>query len=162
MRNLKKLVVILFSFFAGNAFLSAQSADVITEILNSDSASLGQLCYLSAVQQNLVDESADYDAAIKALYDNNQISEIDSADRPVNYSEISYVFSKIWNINGSLMFRIFKTSERYAFKQFKNDDVFASSIDPQKKASGSDLLNVLSNCISIYGDFDISAVDMDN
>lgn len=162
MKNIKKLAFLVFSVLFYSVILSAQSADVITSILDSSSATLGQTCYLSAVQQNLISDDASFDEAIQVLYDNNQLKEKDSSERPVTYSEISSIFSYAWDINGGLMFRIFKNSPRYTFKQFQSDGIFSSSADPSMTVSGSDLLNILSACISKYGDFDISSVDMES
>ena len=161
MNNIKKIAFLIFSILFGNAIMSAQSADVITSILESSSATFGQVCYLSAVQQNLISEDASFDEAIQVLYNNNQLIEKEASESPATYSDISFIFSHAWKINGGLMFRLFKNSQRYAFKQFRSDGIISSSSDPGKIASGTDLLNILLACISKYGDFDINSVDME-
>lgn len=160
---MKKIFIILSVFLAGS-FFYAQSADVITDILQSNFASIGQVCYLSAVQQELISEESSYEDAVKVLYDAgqiNKIEDIDYAGRFVTYKDVSYIFSKIWDVKGGLMFRLFADSPRYAFKQFQKDGIFASSADPSAAVSGNDVLTILTKCISQYGDFDLSSVDMD-
>ena len=54
----KVLSILIILFIGGFAF--AQSAEVVTDILNSDEVTYGQVCYLSAVHQGLISDDADY------------------------------------------------------------------------------------------------------
>ena len=47
--------------------LYAQSADVITDLLEADKATFGQVCYLAGVQQNLIDDSSSYENAVSVM-----------------------------------------------------------------------------------------------
>ena len=68
MITMKKIVSLLFALFL---VLSAyaQSADVITDILETEEITFGQVCYLTAVQMNIVEDSASYEDAVTALYE---------------------------------------------------------------------------------------------
>ena len=59
MEIMKKIITILSILFIGAAAYS-QSAKVVTEIIDAPKVTYGQICYLSAVSQNLLSESASY------------------------------------------------------------------------------------------------------
>lgn len=158
---MKRLNLLLFLILI--AFpLSAQSADKITEILESNqSATFGQVCYLSAVQQGLIDEQAEYEDAIQVLFNAQQISELKAPEETINYQQAVHIFSKLWDIKGGLMYKITKGSPRYAFKQFQTDGVISKTADPSSKITGPAVLTMYTKCIKKYGNFDISSVSME-
>ena len=89
MNFMKKKLSVLFCLFIGLS-LYAQSADVITEMLESKEATFGQVSYLAAVQKNFVDENASYDAAVQALYDNGVIPNLEDPSAPIPLVDIAY------------------------------------------------------------------------
>ena len=148
MRKVLSLLIILL--VGGFAF--AQSADVVTDILNTDEVTYGQVCYLSAVHQGLISDDADYSEAIDVLYAEGQIPEDVSAYDEVYMANLAYIYAQIWpDIKGGLMFRLTKGSPRYAFKQFKSDGVISDKADPKSFVSGSEALNILTACMMQYG-----------
>jgi len=142
------LIMIVTFFFSLSVY--AQSADFVTEILNTKAANYGQVCYLSAVYQGLVDEKATYPEAVKALYDNNQLPYVVDPVIPVNLGNLSFILSKLWPIKGGLMFRITRGSPRYAFRQLKADRLIDADADPAKKVSGIEVLNLYTECQRKY------------
>lgn len=148
---MRKILSILFVLFIGGAAF-AQSADVVTEILNTDEVTYGQVCYLSAIRQGLITESDSYDTAVEALYSQGQIPELVDSAGPIYMANLAFIYAQIWpDMKGGLMFRLTKGSPRYAFKQFKTDGVIDDDIDPNSFISGSDALNILSSCMVTYG-----------
>lgn len=139
---------------------NAQSADVITEILESDEVTFGQVCYLSAVQQNLMNEDSTFSDAVQVLYENGQIPELYSESLSVPVIDVAYIFSYMWNIKGSLMLKLTKGSPRYVFKQLQSDGIIASSVQPKSYISGAQTLSLYTACLRKYGDFDITKVTM--
>ena len=134
------------------SFAFAQSAEVVTDILESDEVTYGQVCYLSAVHQGLISDDADYSEAIDVLYDKGQIPEDVSEYDSVFMANLAYIYAQIWpNMKGGLMFRLTKGSPRYAFKQFKSDGVISDKADPKSIVSGSEALNILTACMMEYG-----------
>lgn len=154
----KYLSILLFLFLGIGAY--AQSANVITEILNSPAATFGQVCYLSAVHQNLIDEGASYEDAVSALYQNNQISQIIDVEKNISIIDAAHIYSFMWNVNGGLMYRLTKGSPRYVFRQFQADGIIPSDVEPASLLSGSGALSLYTSCLRRYGDFDVAAVDM--
>ena len=157
---MKKIVSILFAFLIFFS-VNAQSADVITEILESEEATFGQICYLSAVQMGLVEEDASYDEAIQVLYDNKYIPEIADADSVIPAVNLAFIYSQLWPIKGGLMFRLTKRSPRYAFKQLQYDGIIDSETDPSAHVTGAKALSLYTSCNKKYGQFDMSKVSME-
>jgi len=152
---MKKIIIcILVTLISFKAF--SQSAEVITDILNSKQVTMGQVCYLSAVEQGLINENESYGAAVKALYKNGQIPvEIyDAALVPL--VNITYIYSQIWNIKGGIFYRIFHGAPRYAYKQMKADGVLPEGSDPSQILSGQEALSLYTSCSIKYGKMQLS------
>ena len=149
-------LALLFSSFA-----FAQSADVITEILDSKEGTFGQVCYISAVQQGFIKDSASYDEAIASLQKKGQLPDSVVSTDSIPAVDAVYIFTKIWDIKGGLMYRITKGSPRYAFRQFQSDGIIDSTLEPNNLISGEKLLQIYTSCSSKYGSYDLSKVSME-
>ena len=160
MITMKKIVSLLFALFL---VLSAyaQSADVITDILETEEVTFGQVCYLTAVQMNIIDDSVSYEGAVTALYEHGYIPEVEDFDAPVPAVDLAYLYSNLWNIKGGLMYRLTKGSPRYAFRQFQADGIIGADVDPANYVSGEKALSIYTSCISKYSDFDMKNVSME-
>lgn len=151
---MKKLVVLFISLFVtGSVF--AQSADVITEILNSKEMTYGQACYLCATYQKLIPDEGSYDDAIEALVNINQLPSVVDASEPIPLGNLAFLFAKIWNVKGGIFYRITKGSPRYAYKQLKADGIIDENKDPSSKISGIDALNIYTSCSFEYGKIEL-------
>lgn len=138
---MKKILIALSALiFATVAY--AQSAEEITKIINSEGVTYGQVCYLTAVHNGLVNDDASETDAMNAWFEENQLTNNGSVDAPINYQDTCFYFAKMWKINGNLFFRLTKGNPRYAYKQLKKDGVLPSSADPSRKLSGIELLNI--------------------
>ncbi len=144
-----------------SAAIFAQSADVITEILNSEQATIGQAAYICAVEKNLVKDSSTYDDATAALISAGFLNEDASSTDLLTYGKTAYLFAKEWSVKGGVMYSLTNGSQRYAFKQLVADGVFSTESDPATVLSGSDFLSLYSVCLERYGDFDIKSVSME-
>lgn len=152
MKRIFALLIITFISFE----VFAQSSSVITDILETDQVTLGQVCYLSAVQQGLIDENAGYTEAIDALYKLGQIPVASYDSTLVPLVNISYIFAQMWNIKGGLFYRIFHGAPRYAYKQMKSDGILPENSDPGLIVSGQELLNIYTACSVKYGNMSIN------
>jgi hypothetical protein len=147
---MKKLVIIAVAFLLSLSAY-AQTADFVTEMLDTKTAAYGQVCYLSAVYQGFVDDAASYDDAVRALYINGQIPAIEDKTKAVDYEELARLMVRMWPVKGGLMFRLTKGSARYAFRQLKVDGIIPQDADPSKKVSGTEVLNMYTGCQKKYG-----------
>lgn len=127
-------------FLCGLAY--TQSADFVTELLQTEKATFGQICYFTVVHRGLVDETASIEEALIALKNREEVSANTAADAAANYEDAAYLFSKIWNVKGHLLFTLTKGSRRYAFKKFQKDRIVPLHADPQESLSGVDILNI--------------------
>ena len=156
---MKKMMVILFALFLSFSAY-AQSADVITDILETEKVTFGQASYITAVQLNLVGEKASFEESVNALYEKGFIQKRVESDSPISALELAFFYSKLWNIKGGLMFRLTKGSPRYVYKQFQADGVISLDLDPSSNISGAKALSIYTACVNKYSDFDISSVSM--
>lgn len=139
---MKKLFIAVISFLITAAIYS-QSADSITKLIDTEEVTYGQVCYLTAVHNGLIDEKASETDAMNAWFENNQISNTNAeTDTKIKYNDACFYLAKIWKIDGSLLFKLSKGSPRYAYKQFKKDGILPASSDPNHTLSGVDLLNI--------------------
>ena len=158
---MKKILVAVFCLFI-TCSVFAQSADVISEILETEKATFGQVSYLAAVQQNLIDENASFDDAVKVLYENSLIPDNEDPQSPIPLVDIAYIYSRLWPVNGGLMYRLTKGSPRYAFKQFQADGIFTKEQEPGDFVSGAKALSIYTACVKKYSDFNIKTVSMES
>ena len=157
---MKKFVTLLLTLFIATC-VYAQSAEVITSILESEEVTYGQICYLSAVRQGLVAEDSSYDDAFGTLVQRGDVSADVSCSDVINLQNLSRIYTKIWDAcDGGLMYRITKGSARYSFKLLKADGILTDKADPMDKVSGFEALNILSSCMMEYGS-DEECMDMD-
>jgi hypothetical protein len=149
---MKKIVSILICLFIASC-IYAQSADVITKILESDEVCYGEICYLSAIRQNLIPDDASYGEAVSALYDEGQIPMHMEVNEPVCLINLAYIYSRLWPDlqGGSLMYKLTRGSPRYTFKLFKADGVLPHNADPYDTVNGFEALNILTLCMLEYG-----------
>lgn len=158
---MKKILVAVFCLFI-TCSVFAQSADIISEILETEKATFGQVCYLAAVQQNLVDENASYEDAVKVLYENSLIPNNEDPQASIPLVDIAYIYSRLWPVNGGLMYRLTKGSPRYAFKQFQSDGILSKDQDPGDFVSGAKALSIYTSCVNKYSGFNIKTVSMES
>ena len=148
---MKRIFTILLVLFVGGVVF-AQSADVVTDILESDEATYGQVCYLSAIHQGIISEDASYEDAVEALLNRGQIPENVGAYDSVFMANLAFIYVQIWpNIKGGLMYSLTNGSPRYAFKKLKSDGILAENTDPNAIVSGAEALNILTSCMMEYG-----------
>ena len=140
----------------------AQSADVITEMLDTEQATFGQVCYLAAVQKEFINENDSYETAVQALYDNGMIPNLEDFEAPIPLVDIAYIYSRLWPVEGGLMYRLTKGSPRYAFKQFQADGILSSRQSPSDFVSGAKALSIYTSCVNKYSEFDIKNVSMES
>lgn len=137
-----KKIFLFFTALLISSFTFAQSADFVTRMLETEQATFGQVCYLSAVSQNLVSDAAKEVDAMNAIFEQGILPDGAQPGDVINYKQAAVIFSRIWNVKGGLFYRISGGNSRYAFKQLKNDGVILQNADPSMIPSGVDILNM--------------------
>ena len=147
--------------FAGS-YAFAQSANVVTDILGSEEATYGQVCYLSAIHQGFIKEDASYEDAVNALLSRGQIPEDVGAYDTVYMANLAFIYIQIWpNTKGGLLFSLTSGSPRYAFKKLKSDGIIPDTTDPNSVVSGREALNILTSCMMEYGEDEAMNMDIE-
>ena len=132
----------------------AQSADVITQILETEEVTYGQICYLSAVRQNLISEDDSFDKAVSVIEDSAQLNRVLGTDYKIDVQATAHLFMQIWpDEKGGLLYRI-TGSPRYAYKHLKALNIIPDSYDPHSNLSGFQALNILTSCMNTFGSED--------
>ena len=157
---MKKIMVLVFTLLL-SASIYAQSADVITDILETKEVTFGQICYLTAVQLDYADEKSSYENAVTIMQEKGLVKADKNAESAIPAVEVAYLFSKLWTVKGGLMYRITKGSPRYVFKQFQRDGVIKSTVDPSSHISGTEALSIYTACVNTYSDFNMASVSME-
>ena len=111
---------------------------------------------------DIIDDDDSYDDAVAALYEGGYIPFVEETDSPVPAVDLAYLYSRLWNIKGGLMYRITNGAPRYAFKQFQADGVLSSKQEPSDIVSGAKALSIYTSCVKKYSDFDIKSVSMES
>lgn len=143
----KSLLSLVFVLFSAGIF--AQSAEKVTEIINSEQATYGQAAYLTCMALDLVKQNATEKNALEVLKVSGVIEEGVEISDTLTMKNLAWICANAWDVKGSLMFKIAR-NPRYAFKQMRSDDVIPYGTDPSKIPSGHDLLNVVTDCIANY------------
>lgn len=151
MKIMKKFIIFFAVLLAGIS-LYAQSASVVTDILSSEEITYGQAAYISAVSQKLINDDASLDDAVTALKNAGQISENATGSDAINIQELSGIYTKMFNVDGGLFYRLTKGAPRYAFKYLKTEGLISASTDPSKVLTGSEALSLFTKCNMRYGE----------
>lgn len=146
---MKRILIILVSIFICSSAFS-QTADFIQKMLDTEKATVGQVCYISAVNQGLIDATESEEEAVTAVFENDSQNTNMAASKIVTYEQAAYILSKAWNVQGGLLFKLTKKSPRYAFRQLKIDGIIPQKKDPYSIPSGRDILNLFSSCEEKY------------
>ncbi|MCR5285664.1 MAG: hypothetical protein K6D95_08700 [Treponema sp.] len=147
---MKKFIIFCSLFFISFSVF-AQSADVITQILNSKEVTTGQLAYLAACNQNLITDDASFDEAVDVLIDNSLMATDATALDIPTIETVAKILAKNWHVKGGLFFKMTKGSARYAFKQLKADGIISPRTDPKTIISGRQALDLITKCNVLYG-----------
>ncbi len=137
----KFFALALFVFLAFNA--NAQSAEKITEIIDSPEATGEQAAYLAAVYSGLCQESASMEDCLAAAAEKNWIDSSKGKSQ-IKLKELCFLYAKALNVKGGLFYRMTK-SPRYAFKEFKAMGLLDKAADPDMSVQGQNALNLLNS-----------------
>lgn len=146
---MKKSIFLLAFTLLIVGIAGAQSANRVTEILEENQITYGEIAYLAGSQLNLIQESASYDDALKSATDAGIIKGQHASTDSANYAALAYACSKTWNISNSLFYKM-TNSPRYAFKQLQSMGIISSNADPSQTVSGRTAMSIITLCIEEF------------
>ncbi|MCR5290840.1 MAG: hypothetical protein K6E51_12680 [Treponema sp.] len=149
MRFKSKLIfVFLFSFCI--AGLHAQSAEFMSQLLESKRVTYGQACYFTALYKGSIPESVSQQEAFDFINKTGYVyKDSVTADDFVTMADLSYLIVKAFNVKGGIMYSLFP-SPRYALRLLESDGLVAQFTDPQGKIKGDDFIALFIRCLEYY------------
>ena len=147
---MKKLAVALVLVALVSATAFSQSADIITQLLETNETTYGQAAYLAAVYKESVSETATEQDALQAMVDAGYIDASKSADSVIPLKDLAKLCARVTGIRGGLFYSL-THAPRYAYRELKAKGIVPQSSDPSQKVSGRDALAVLNGCIKLAG-----------
>lgn len=146
---IKKFALLFLAQVLGICAVSAQSAEKMTEVLESPKLTYGQACYFFAASSSSIADDADYSDALSLYQDLELIDSSVKADDPAPLSAVALLASNEFVIEGSLFLKLFHNS-RYAYRQMKADGIFTINDDPSLIPSGRRFFAILTDCLELY------------
>ena len=143
--------IYFFAFFLIFSVVSAysQSAEYITEMLETDEVNFSQIAYLVATHLEFLPDTATEQQAMNVV-NMAKISTI--PEKPYNsisYKKFAQLCMNAWIKKGGLLYSITK-SQRYAFKEMQSLGLIDIKKYPNQHLSGKEALNIMTKCITIY------------
>lgn len=148
MKKLTGLIVLACVSF----FVSAQSADFLTEMLDTETVTFGHASYLCLVHAEPENDGLTYSAANARAVLMGIVSADVSYDEKIPLGKLCAMMAKIFDVKGGALYRASKGAPRYAFRQFQVDGIVSRDADSSQKVSGEEFLNMYTRCIRIYGE----------
>ena len=130
-----------------NIMVTAQSNDVIDDLLAEERATFGNSIYLVLAAVGAIHEDATIQTAIDALKDTDWHIPIRDANMPIRLGEISFVIMKSLDIAGGLFYSIFP-GPRYAARELKYLGFYTGRYSPGRYLSGEEVLRILGNALT--------------
>lgn len=143
-----KKVFMLISALLLSAAAFSQSAEKITDIIDTDTVTYGQISYIVSTYCGYITDDKSYEDALKVMVEKKQFPSSVKASDPIAIKNISYVYALATNLKGGLWYSA-KPSARYAMKEYKSLGIIPETTDPSKKISGRNALDLFSNCASL-------------
>lgn len=145
----KKIFLLLFVLFASLGF--SQSADFVTEIINSEAITYEDVAYFCALNLGLVSDDATPSEAMVALDKANVYSMPNNSKEYIPYDALANMLMRTWGIKGGFFYSITK-SNRYAFKELQNKGFIPTNVSSKESVSGIEMLNLITRCLEISED----------
>lgn len=92
---------------------TAQNSEKLTELINSKTATYGQVAYLYGVYSEKIDENASYEESFDVLKENFPLKKEISSSSPVTLAELSFICAKLADLKGGIfLYAFFKSTLR--------------------------------------------------
>lgn len=126
----------------------AQSADRLTDTLNSETVTYGQISYLAASYLGLVSDDASNEEAIESLIDNKIVKakHMGKEDAAIPLANLCNICCGAWYVIDSINYCLFK-NPYYAWKEMKAFNYIPATYTREKLLSGYEALNIITRCI---------------
>lgn len=142
------LICIAIIFLISAAGVTAQSMDIIDNLLESKTANFGASVYMIAVGSGIADESVSISEAVDIISEKKWNKSRKEADEPITLGEMSFITMKALKLPGGIMYSLIP-SARYALREFAYLGLIEGGAHPGDEIRGTDVLNILSQAIAL-------------
>jgi hypothetical protein len=127
--------------------LTAQSNQLIDQLLQEDQATFGKSAYLCLMAANLIPQNAGENDALAYLEKANWGMAVKKADEPIRLGELAYLLMKAFNMKGGIMYSL-APGPRYACRELAYLDIITGRVHPDRIISGERALQIIGNMVA--------------
>lgn len=142
---MKRIIAFLVLCFIAVCAVSAQSAEIISDIVKEEKTTWKSLTYLAYYSDDdNVDEVVSLDDAFKYFSNAGLVPSSVSPDSLLRYDEMSLFLLKAFDVKAtSALYYCFSNSKHYAFRQMKYFGVIRPDAFPGDKMTGSFFVTIM-------------------
>ncbi len=144
----KFAALVIFCLVAHAAF--AQSAEKISQILESQEITYGQSAWLACSFGQIVSDDDGFEKALSEAVNKGWLKSGAVSESPASLQELCGLFVKATGLKCGLLYRLTK-ADRYAFKELKANGTLDAAADPSMKVSGQNALSIMNACVKKAG-----------
>ena len=133
---------------AGQAFLPAQSAATMDEILSEDRVSFGAASYLLLAANAALPEEAGFDEAAGRMAETVPYFSGTGPEESVTLGEYAHLIMQVFGESGGLMYRLLP-GPRYAARELAFHNVIQEKAFPNASLSGVRAVRILERFLSM-------------
>lgn len=142
---MKKRITFILCFLLFPFFICAQNFNHLNSIVETEKITLEQVSFLVASYLDSEDESISLEQSFVKLSQMGYFLENDKPSDFITVKKLSGIYAKVFNIKGGIFYRLFKKSDRYAFKELMALGYFPDNVDPSDSVSGVDAIGLLND-----------------
>jgi hypothetical protein len=125
----------------------AQSNEFMDELLGSAAITTAQASYLVLAASERIDADAEPAAAFARAQELGWAPKAASAEDPIRYSAYAYLLARSFELKGGVMYSLFRSSPRYAYRELVARRMIQGRSDPQGKVDGLAAVRVLGRVV---------------
>jgi len=146
MKKVFAALIFALAVFAAHS----QSAEKISEIIESNEITNEQGAWIACQYSQDVGENAGYSEAMTKAVEKGWLPSGEVASNPMTLQNLCGLCVKASGLKCGLFYRLTKAN-RYAFKELKANGVLDSSADPSMAVTGQNALSILNACVKKAG-----------
>jgi hypothetical protein len=149
MQKIKVYIVsIVVIFVIATAGISAQSMQVVDDLIAAEAAGFGDTVYMIAVGSGLADESLPVSDTVDLVTDKGWNPAKKSANEAISCGDLAFIIMQAFELEGGLMYSLLP-SPRYALRELIYLGLLERKTHPGSTLSGADVIRILAGAIDI-------------
>jgi hypothetical protein len=139
---MRKPVAFLALLFCAILPLSAQSNELLDQLLDQPEAHFGDVVYMTLAAAKVVPETATPQEALQALQQQNWKVKVLPAEAPITLGDYSYLLMKAFKLRGGALYTLFP-GPRYACRELGYQKIISSDVRTFRNVSGEEAVRML-------------------